>query len=246
MKIMEWNIQQGGAARRREALLEVISKAEPDILALTEYQRKSDILLGDELEKAGYSRIFSTDAPVGMNTVAIYSRALCIPQTAAEVPDGLEHRWREMHIPSADFHLLVVHVPTADARLNTKRRFWNSLLSYGRSESNGRAMIIGDLNTGLPSDAQGTPFALGECMQELIDMGWTDLWREKHPDHQEFTWYSHAGNGFRIDHALATSEVVDLVTDVRFDHEARSSGASDHSALLVELNDLRPKARSLA
>ena len=51
---------------------------------------------------------------------------------------------------------------------------------------------------------------------------------------QEYSWYSNAGNGFRIDHALAGMKVTSRCVNSYYDHSTRDT-LTDHSALIVEL-----------
>jgi len=37
-------------------------------------------------------------------------------------------------------------------------------------------------------------------MEQLIELGWVDAWRFLHPAKREFTWFSSANNGFRLDY----------------------------------------------
>jgi len=82
----------------------------------------------------------------------------------------------------------------------------------------------------------------------LLAAGWTDAWRSLHPDVREFTWYNRrSGNGFRIDHALLSPLMAPRLRTAAYLHTTRTSGATDHSGLLVELNDSgvdRPQARA--
>ena len=72
----------------------------------------------------------------------------------------------------------------------------------------------------------------------LLASGWTDAWRALHPDVREFTWYNRrSGNGFRIDHALLSPVLVPRLLTAEHLHGTRTSGATDHSGLLVELSE---------
>jgi hypothetical protein len=51
---------------------------------------------------------------------------------------------------------------------------------------------------------------------------------------REWTWLSHRGNGFRIDHAFATKAfVVQAKPACRHDHAPRETALSDQSGLIV-------------
>lgn len=76
-------------------------------------------------------------------------------------------------------------------------------------------------------------------MDRIAKAGFVDLWRRANRDGREFTWFSNKGNGFRLDHAFASRAVADRVKEVRYSHAEREvKGLSDHSALIVELDDV--------
>src|SRR5205823_1036779 len=47
---------------------------------------------------------------------------------------------------------------------------------------------------------------------------------------REFSWYDHRGRGFRIDHLLASGDLLDSV-ECSYLQELRDRGLSDHAAL---------------
>ena len=94
---------------------------------------------------------------------------------------------------------------------------------------------MGDFNTGLPVDAEGTPFVYSEKMAELLDIGWIDTWRQRNPDGREYTWYSNANKGFRLDYAFASPKMIGAVKGVSHSHREREEGISDHSMLAVSI-----------
>ena len=72
-------------------------------------------------------------------------------------------------------------------------------------------------------------------------VGFSDLWRHRYPDGREFSWYSHRGNGFRIDHAFLSSSLAARAGVIRYSHEERLAGLSDHSVLLLDLPTLETR-----
>ena len=98
-------------------------------------------------------------------------------------------------------------------------------------------MLVGDLNTGRHlMDEAGSSFFCADAFETLTSGGWVDAWRRQHGDDaREFSWYSTAGNGFRIDHCLVSPGLVDRVGDVRYLHGVREEKVSDHSMLVVEV-----------
>ena len=82
------------------------------------------------------------------------------------------------------------------------------------------------------------PGAIDKCayfMDRVAELGFCDLWRHRYPDGREFSWYSHRGNGFRIDHAFLSPALARRAGTVRYSHDERLAGLSDHSALILEL-----------
>jgi len=99
------------------------------------------------------------------------------------------------------------------------------------------ALIIGDLNCGIPfEDSETKSFVNTHMFQSLLKKGWTDTWRERNPTAKEFTWISSRGNGYRYDHCLANATADNLITKVEYIQSVREQGCSDHAAMLVELS----------
>ena len=73
--------------------------------------------------------------------------------------------------------------------------------------------------------------------QQLLKNGWVDAWRSRNKDKQEFTWVStKQKNGFRYDHALVSTSINKAITEVRYNHNVRLEGISDHSMLILNAN----------
>jgi exonuclease III len=67
----------------------------------------------------------------------------------------------------------------------------------------------------------------------------SDLWRLRNGVSREWTWRSSKGNGFRIDHAFGDGAFIAAVTAIcTYDHRARETGLTDHSAVVVRISDV--------
>ena len=120
-----------------------------------------------------------------------------------------------------------------------KVEFWrNEFLPYAERHVAEAAILLGDWNSGQPylDEAGATLYAARE-FASLSEMGWVDAWRSTHGDGREFTWYSVKPhfNGFRIDHAFLSPSLAPRLLGARYDHSTRETGATDHSALVVDL-----------
>ena len=81
----------------------------------------------------------------------------------------------------------------------------------------------------------------------LRQQGLTDLFRDKYPDEQKFSWWDyrggafHRGQGLRIDYLLGSDGVRNRVEDVWIDRDFRKKQdgltASDHAPVIVDLMD---------
>ena len=66
-------------------------------------------------------------------------------------------------------------------------------------------LAIGDFKTGANTlDTEGAKFHCADQFVNLANTTLTDLWRTPNSElAKEYSWYSNAGNGFRIDDAVA-------------------------------------------
>lgn len=232
MRIVSWNILQGGG-KRAQSICDAISNWTPDILVLQEYRhgRTSQIISG-ALHDLGLVDQHSTESPARKNCVFIASGQplQCQPWTD-DLDATLALRvTSDEQIPGLD--LLAAHLPHKREQVP----YLESLLDQSDLLA-GSALIIGDLNCGIPfEDSDTKTFSNTHLFQALLKQGWIDSWRSRHPDRQEFTWISHRGNGYRYDHCLSSPDFDSRLTAVEYDHVVREDGLSDHSALILDVD----------
>lgn len=241
MRIMTWNIRHGGNKKTWPGIINTIENHNPDILILTEYRQASVEFIEPALFGKGWKHQASTMPPKGKNGILVSSK-FSFERLAPYFEMREEHRYRWLEVFCRDFDLtaLAVHIP--DHRRDDasgKKAFWNMVNDYAVKNAARRAIIIGDFNTGLEIDAEGTPFVFGESMEQLNRSGWIDSWRHRNPDKREFTWYSvRKGkdlNGFRLDYAYLSPALKDSLQQVYHSHKERMEKISDHSSLMVEI-----------
>ncbi len=88
-------------------------------------------------------------------------------------------------------------------------------------------------------DEPGATDRTAPFMDKILAAGFQDVWRDRFPEGREFSWYSHRGNGFRVDHAFASPRLAPRIGDVRYSHAERAIGVSDHSALVLDIDPAR-------
>ena len=235
LKIIEWNIKHGGSERRIPGILDAIRSHDADIVVLTEFriERQESLIKG--FQDLGYSHFISSDPAPRTNGILIASRSKLVPIGSSYAEVGVKQKWLEIEVVEGQFRLLCLHVPGAGDGWG-KEAFWRSVIVYAKDHLNDRALMIGDFNTGLGIDAQGTPFKLSNYMIDLLDLGWADVWREVNPDKREYSWFSNSGNGFRLNYLYASKSARDGVKEVELSHTEREDGLSDHSLLIVRIS----------
>ena len=233
MKICAWNIRQGGSTRIKN-IVETIFEHDADIVILTEFRiAKGNLIQSALLEKGWHYQITSNPEPK-TNGIMIASK-LPFEYEETIVP-SVKQRWLEVKMKENGVTLLAVHVPTSGDKWD-KRQFWDDVISFAEKRKNDMAIITGDFNTGLPEDAEGTPFVGSEYITLLKQMGWVDAWRLINGVKKEYTWYSNVGNGFRLDYSFITQDIAKKVSDVYHSHSEREMRYSDHSSLTVNFDD---------
>jgi len=217
--------------------LSLIAEHDTDIISLQEFRHgKSKPVLLDGLKTLGLDTVFAPETSGAReNSLIIASR---LPVQAEPFPD---HSCPAKAIsasievsPSIDLNLIAVHFPQKKEQIP----LFNALLDLPQTWREGYSLLIGDFNCGIPLiDSETRTFYATHLFQQLLSDGWHDAWRERNTDTREYSWFStRKANGFRYDHALASSALNDMILDVRYDHAAREQKASDHSLLLLDLD----------
>lgn len=215
-------------------IAQVIHDEAPDLVVLTEFRHAPGQTLLELLAPLNYQMIAGQiEGP--HNCVCVLSRYPMDAFAIEVLPTSL-HRWVLVHIPSLDLSILGVHVPNQTEIWN-KREFWNCVQGFADSHVGQRAMIIGDLNTALDEDHQGEPIRESSYFVHLLKTGWIDAWRKHNGDLQEYTWFSHRQNGFRLDYCFVSPSLAETTTGARMRHDVRDERLSDHSLLIVDLEE---------
>lgn len=249
---MEWNIRHGGSRDRLPGIITSLKDHDPDVVCLIEFRQERVIELTLALAKNGWPFILSSQPPQNTNGILIASKkGLEVLPATPDVPT--QHRWLEVRPSRSDLRLLAVQVPSAQD-LGLRASFWASLRRYAtlRKEAGERAVIIGDLNTGLGTDSEGPSFLGDDDLMAVLDLGWRDVWREYHQKAREYSWFNSQGKGYRLDHVLV-SPAIDTPVWAKYSHREREDGISDHSPLIFDLlniisengsvdNPLRPRS----
>ena len=240
MRIVSWNILQGGG-RRLEGILEAIGRWAPDVITLQEVRARHLEQITQHLSKIGLGFHYLSDhATDTENCILIAAR------DPLEAGDFIQEREGQCHILEAnvaDLTVLPLHFPQKAAQVP----LFEAVLQDTASLLDLPAILIGDLNCGIPfEDSTAKTFANTKYFQALKEAGWVDAFRQHQGcDAREFSWVSpRTGREFRYDHVLIGPALVPRLNSVTYDHEVRETGLSDHSALIVDFHRLAEIQRS--
>lgn len=239
LRVATQNLNWGGEPKapscdgepRLVRLVPWLSNLNADILVLTEYK---DGPLGDELKDrlsdAGYHCTISLDQPPFKLGTVIASRQ---PLATLNLPiPSPTDPWRSVGARINDIDVFGFYFPLGEA----KEPYWDWLLANANELRARNVLLVGDFNTGKCGiDEAGEGFDCQDKHEALEVLGFVDTWRSAHPEGREYTWYSSAGNGFRLDYIWASPQISQSVQQVWHDHEARITRSSDHSAVIAEL-----------
>lgn len=230
MRLLSWNIRHGGG-RRLPSIVESLARHDADVVVLCEYRRSTGPQLRLELSRLGYAFATAVEPPQGRNGVLIAARE---PLGHVRVlSHGVDEPYRliQTELPNG-LQLIGVYMPN----LLRKVPYWEAVLRAARRQQNSEAIVVGDFNTTRHFlDEAGSLCLTSDYMDRIERAGFHDPWRLRYPAAREFSWFSHRGNGFRLDHTFCTTSILARVGTVYYSHQERLGGISDHSIMILDL-----------
>ena len=255
MKIATFNVNGIGA--RLPALLEWLSREAPDVACLQELKAPDAAFPLAAVRLAGYEAVWHGQR--SFNGVAILSRG----QPPVEIrrglpgdPDDTHSRYIEAEVGGIVVGCL--YLPNGNPQPGPKFAYklaWfdrfirhaQTLLSLGKP-----VVLAGDYNV-VPTDSDvydpknWRKDALLQpetraAYQRLLDQGWTDALRTRHPAERIYTFWDFFRDhfkrdaGLRIDHLLLSPGLAPRLVDANVDRWVRAGDKpSDHAPTWVSL-----------
>lgn len=227
-KILSWNIQQGGGSRI-SSISSYLLSAKAECIILNEFKNnEKGLSIRSKLLQAGWIHQAISGAPSDINSVLIASK---FPGNVFLFPgEEKDYPFSCVRLELEAFDIYGVYLP------HKKKHNWFPLILKQLKERDRPAVIAGDYNSGINRvDQKGTSFMYSEYLGQLVDNGYIDAFRFVHDDVEEYSWYSHQGNGFRYDHTYCHESLLPLIKNCYYDHKAREEKWSDHSPMILEL-----------
>jgi exonuclease III len=250
MRVLALNLRAGGSRKNLDRLLEGTLAHRPDVVVYSEFRdTPAGEVLRSGLREAGLEHA-AWSAAAGDNGVLIASSA---PFTMLHNPFGLEsdeypHAVVRGHFETID--IFGVYLPGQDR----KRPHLRSLIATAQryNERGARALCIGDFNSGrndtdieinVRTGRLADEFSTADLYEQL-ERYWTEAWLSAHPGQIDYSWQpfrrdaEYVGrSGWRIDKAFVSSALLPAVRAAEYDHSFRELRLTDHSALIVDLNE---------
>jgi len=258
MRIATWNIN--GLRARLEFALHWLRAREPDVVGLQEIKLTDEQFPREPFEALGYH--VESHGQKAWNGVAILSREPArVIQRGLPGQADLGARLLSAQIGGLSF--TTAYCPNGKdihhGDFPKKLAWLDDLVSHFEQigEREQPAILCGDLNlcpTAIDSHDEaglhGQIFHTDEerrRFRDLLGCGFSDVFRDLHPDDVAFSWWDYRGGAFhrklglRIDFLLANPSAASRVKAVEIDREFRKKQdgltPSDHAPVFADLDD---------
>ena len=256
MKLASWNVN-GLRACEKNGFTSWLEQFAPDVVCLQEVRAERDQLPEHCAEPKGYHPFFNPcKIKKGYSGVATWSRA-----EPAAVRYGIgkpeyDDEGRFVVTEHEGFALYNIYFPNGGndlGRVPYKLAFYEALMAElaGRIAKGEQLIVCGDYNTAHQeidlanpkTNVKNTGFLPEEreVLTRFLDLGFRDVFRERHPGEKgHYTWWSNRPGvreknvGWRIDYFMVTAGLADRVTAIYHQPEVRGS---DHCPVVIELAD---------
>ena len=249
LRILSYNIRHGGRGRK-DQLLAVIRRCDPDVVVFQEATARSVIA-----DLAAGAEMAQWDATDGASLGFMSRRPVAHHEWHR--PRFSRHAFLELVPFGTESRIFGVHLSAVHAAWTERRRVYElrALLAGIAHHQHGPHVLLGDFNTLAPGDAldiRKLPHRLRtlvwlsggtirwRTIQVILDAGYVDGFRRLHPESIGFTfptWNPHV----RLDYAFVPAAFSDRLRSCTVVDGADTQAASDHFPLLVEF-DLSPAA----
>jgi exodeoxyribonuclease-3 len=251
--IVSWNVN-GLRAVTKKGFFEWVNEEDPDILCIQETKLQNDNLVEELINLNGkYHSYFSFAEKKGYSGVAIYAKTKPISINHGIGIEKFDNEGRILIAEFKEFTLLNIYFPNGQMnaeRLQYKMDFYDAILDYcNLLVKEGKKLVIcGDYNTAHKEidikNAKANEKTSGFLPQErawidkLILNGYTDIYRETHPDTVKYSWWSYMFKsrernvGWRIDYHFVSNNLLDNVKEAEI---LTDITGSDHCPISLKL-----------
>jgi exodeoxyribonuclease-3 len=257
MRIATYNVN--GVNGRLPVLLRWLSEDLPDVVCLQELKAPDERFPETALNDLGYSAIWHGQK--SWNGVAILSRVGEIHEARRGLPgDRADDQSRYLEAAINGVIVACLYLPNGNPRpgpkFEFKLRWFERLARHAQSlrDAGVPVVIAGDFNV-MPTeldvykperwldDALFAP-EVRRAYADLLEQGWTDALRSRHPGERIYTFWKYFRGAFerdaglRIDHILLSPDLAPRLVDARVEKRVRAwEKTSDHAPVWIELSN---------
>jgi exodeoxyribonuclease-3 len=255
MKIATFNVNN--IKRRLPVLLKWLAEAVPDVVCLQELKATDREFPRAALEEAGYGAVWRGQPT--WNGVAILARDAEPVLTATVLPGDPDDK-QARYIEAAVNGVIIASLyapngnPQPGPKFDYKLAWSERLIAHAANlfKADVPVVLAGDYNivpeprdiyetTSYDDNALVQPQSRA-VFQRLLEQGWVDAIRKKHPKQTIYTFWDYRRNrwerdaGLRLDHLLLSKKVATRLKAAGVDRDVRGfEDASDHAPVWIEL-----------
>jgi exodeoxyribonuclease-3 len=228
------------------------------VVCLQELKAPDERFPENALSDLGYQAIWHGQK--SWNGVAILSRVGAIHETRRGLPgDSADGQSRYLEAAINGVLIACLYLPNGNPRpgpkFDFKLKWFDRLARHAQSlhDAGVPVVIAGDFNV-MPTDIDvykperwldDALFApeVRQAYADLLEQGWTDALRSRHPDERLYTFWKYFRGAFerdaglRIDHILLSPDLAERLVDAQVEKRVRGwEKTSDHAPVWIELD----------
>ena len=250
MRLISWNVN-GLRACVQKGFLDFFHNVDADCFCLQETKLQPGQI---DLDLPGYHQFWCSAEKKGYSGTALFTKEQPVTVTNGIGTPELDNEGRVITAEYPGFFLVTCYTPNAQrglARLDHRMHWDEAFRAYLTELDQKKPVIVcGDLNVAHkeidlknPRSNRGNAGFSDEereSFTRLLDSGFTDSFRFRHPDAVGcYTWWSYMFNarqnnaGWRIDYFLVSDRLCDKITGTPIYHEILGS---DHCPVGLEID----------
>ena len=253
MKFISWNVN-GLRACVQKGFLDFFNEIDADFFCIQESKLQEGQI---DLDLPGYQQYWNYAEKKGYSGTAIFARETPLSVSYGIGMEEHDHEGRVITLEFQDFYLVDVYTPNSQRELTrlAYRMTWeDAFRTYLLALDEKKPVVVcGDMNVAHqeidlknPKNNQrnaGFTQEERDKMTRLLDSGFVDSFRLKHPDEKDrYSWWSYMMRsrerniGWRIDYFLVSRRLADKISLADIYDQVMGS---DHCPITLELEGVQ-------